>query len=265
MDKKRRMAIAGGGALGAAGLAAVVGLAVLNRDGEAPDAAIDGADVQICLKSDMTFFEGADARCYARSELLELRDRPVIDQDGQKVVVAMSDSDDAAAAPAQYSTCRDYDAARRADRYARTTREMRREAYFIRACGALELLLRARPAETSHFADGSPSAAEMTALSEDGLLRLGPDPAPVPADIEKTGPAEWRIDYADQRVMLQEIANADFDGDGVEEILAFLLAAPQNGTASVSAVALIEKDSADGPATLTRPVETPQERPSGAP
>lgn len=259
------MAIIGAGALGAAGVGSVVGVSVLNRNGTAPSEQASGDEFSICLKSGVGFFNDLGPRCYSRAELAQLRDQPVIDQTGRKIAVTMTHPSDSSMPPAQYSTCRQYDEARFEDWYAMTTRDMRREAYFTRACGSLDLLLDAGPAETSHFADGSPVAAEIASLGGDRLLRIGPDPAPGAPVIEKINAAEWRVSFDDQRVMLQEIANADFDGDRIEEILVFVVARPEGGTAIVSAVALLEKDRAGGPVVLTPTAKTSRKDPSGAP
>lgn len=264
MDRTR-IAIIGAAALGVAGIGALVGVS-LDQDEAAPDKAAAGGEYEVCLKTAIGFFEEAGARCYDRAALGALRDRSVLDPGGRAIAVTMTPPADAARPPAQYSTCREYDVARSQDWYAMTTRDMRREAYFTRACGALDLLARAGPARTSHFAGGSPTSEEIAALGGDRLLRMGPAPASGTPQIEKAGAAEWRISYGDQRVILQEIANADFDGDGIEEILVFIAARPEGGTATISAVALLEKDSAGGPATLTpAPATRPREGPSGAP
>lgn len=258
-----RMIAVGAGALSAVSVATFVGLS--GRDREADKAAPGGAPVSICLKSDVRFFVGAEARCYRRDELTELRDAPVIDQRAERVSVVMTDPSDRSAPPAQCSTCRQYDEARFEGRYAMTGRDMRRETYFTRACGVLDLLLKAEPAEISHFAGGSPTAADIAALDGSSLLRFGPDPAPGALEIEKLNATEWGFSFDDQRAVMQEIANADFDGDRIEEILVFLYARPENGTAFVSAVALLEKDSADGPVVLTpQPADTARFGPSDA-
>ncbi len=254
MIGNRRILAASAGALGVAGAATVAIVLGPGRWASEP-APRESASREICLKSDLPFFEGAAARCYQRAELTRLQSAQLVDQRGQALVLTMIHSSDPAAPPEDVFTCRQYDEALVEGRYAATTRDIRRAAYFVRACGALDLLLEARPVQTSYFVDGSPDATEIASLGGDSLLRLGADASlsPGPPAVERQNATNWRISFDDQQVILQEIANADFDGDGIEEILAFLAASPEFGTAVVYTVALLEKDSASGPVRLTPP------------
>lgn len=254
MIGKMRIVAVSVGALGAAG---AVTIAIMLGPGRwaSESAPPESASREICLKSDLPFFEGAAARCYQRAELTRLQSARLVDQRGQALFLTMTHPSDPAAPPEDVITCRQYDKALAEGRYAATTRDMRRAAYFVRACGALDLLLEARPAQTSYFVDGSPDATEIASLDGDSLLRLGADAssAPGPPEVERQNATDWRISFDDQQVILQEIANADFDGDGIEEILAFLAAGPEFGTAVVYTMALLEKDSASEPVRLTPP------------
>ena len=259
-----RMLAMGAGALGAAGAATFFGVTGPDRD----RASIDGSpDFTICLKTDIRYFEGVEARCYQRSDLVRLRDAPLVDQGADQIVVNMTHPSEATVPASSSATCREYEDALWEGRYALSTSDMRREAYFIRACRALDMLLDAVPAEISHFEGGSPSEVEVAAIAAEGLLRFDPEGGPiVAAEVAKTGAADWRITGGGETAILQEIANADFDGDRIEEILVFLSGGPEDGAARAAAVALLEKDAAGDPVLLTVPAEKrPRGGASGAP
>ncbi len=247
MMSMMRMAIVGAGVAGAAGVAVVGGQIV---DGEKSDSGADSTQKEICLKGDLALFEGADARCYSRDDLRALLDRPVIDMQRQPVTLTMTHPTDASIAPASCSTCRDFREMSFDGWYAATSRDIRREGYFIRACGALAALGDAQDARDSFFANGSPTAEEVVALA--GTMRIGE--AATGADgvhVEKANGYIWRISADAMSLEIHELANADFDNDGVEEILAFSAGSVNGGTASFYDVGLIEKDAPDAAVSFT--------------
>jgi hypothetical protein len=134
--------------------------------------------------------------------------------------------------------------------YAATSREMRREAYFVRACGALAALDKAQEAKQSYFTGGSPTTEEVAAMAS--AMRFGEASAAAEdIHVDQAAGHIWRISADAIAVQIHEIANADFDNDGVEEILAFSSGAPAGGTASFYDVGLIEKDSAEAALVFT--------------
>ena len=235
---------------------------------------VAGDGYELCLKSGAPFFEGATARCYNRTALMALAEAPITDGSGAPVSVALSHPTDLTAETVISRNCGVYVDLKREGWYALTSSDQRREAYFIRACGALALMLEARPAEIVHFTDGSPTMADMAGFLGGAPFGLEPTAPDVESDpIELTlgaapenseagddkeesaaprlslgdAPGEWRAVRGDQTVVMQELALADFDGDGVGEILIFSRAGPRDGTAVFYAVGLLEKDSPESP------------------
>ena len=268
-----RHMIAGFSIFGAvAGLAVLASLPFAGPETTPADERADDG-YELCLRTDAPFFEGASARCYSRSGLRALAEAPVTDGSGAPVSVALSHPADRAAENAIGRTCSVYVDLKREGWYAPTSADQRREAFFIRACGALALMLEARAPEIVHFTDGSPEAGDMsrflnnapfgiapTAETEGDPVRLtlgDEDAAPEDDATEEDAapsalpfgdrPGEWRAARGDQLVVMQELALADFDGDGVGEILVFTRAGPRDGTAIFYAVGLLEKDSPASP------------------
>jgi|GEM_PF-1496811 len=249
-----RTFVIGAGALGAAAVAGYFGVSSLGPEESAREA-LTGSDdgFELCLKNEVAFFDGLPAGCYTREELAAFRDAPVIDRSEEEVAVAMTHPSDYSIAPEQCKTCREFSELRWRGWFASSSRDMRREAYFVRACGVLDLLMKAEPASQTYFEEGGPTADEMASIGAERVLRVGDDPEvdKGPLVVEKAGDAVWRLTTRGQETWLEEIATADFDGDGIAEILAFALATPAAGTAAVAEVVLLEKDSSDLPLVLT--------------
>lgn len=238
--------------IGAAAAAGVAGLAVVTQPSTESGERRNGAGEEICIKGDIGF-AGFDAGCYSHDEIAGMADAPLADGQGGAASVSLTHPTDAAAAPAEAATCRDYREARGKGWYALTSRDMRREGFFIRACGALAMLERAQQAEHSYFANGSPEPEDIAGIA--ATLTFG-EAAADPADlrVEKGQDHVWRIAGDAVSIAIHELANADFDNDGVEEVLAFAAASPQGGTASFYEAGLLEKD-APGAAVVFTPLD----------
>ncbi|WP_375206593.1 hypothetical protein [Hyphococcus sp.] len=233
----------------AAGAAGVAVMTVPDRDGADANGAQARAG-EVCLKTDLSLFKDVSAKCFSRDDLLALRDRPVVDRQGGVVELSMSHPTDMSVPPETSRTCSDYREMSFDGWYALSSRDMRREAYFIRACGVLAALLEAQPARSSHFADGSPTAEAVAKLA--GSMSFGEANADAAnLAVEKASSAVWRISSDAMKIEIHEIANADFDNDGIEEILAFTAGAPEGGTAAFYEAGLIEKDTAGAALSFT--------------
>lgn len=253
-----RTIVIAAGAVGAVGTATYVGVnAPSSQSDQLKSAAAD--NFELCLRSDLRLFESAPSGCLRRADIAALRDAPLADNNARSLSVTLSHPNDSTMAPAEVRNCRDYQEKRWDGWYASSGRDMRRDAYFVRACGLLEMLMRAGPAAYSYIAEAGLTAADYEALGADKLLRLGADPAVSETDgvdaaaapqPETTG-ARWRLTVNGQVSQVQELALADFDGDEIAEMLVFLTNAPVGGSASLSAVALVEKDADTASAHLT--------------
>jgi hypothetical protein len=241
-----RMAIVGTGAAGAAGVAVFGGpMLDAGKSEKAPTL----VEREICLKGDLPLFEGVDAKCYSRAEFRALLDRAVLDAQGEPILLTMSHPSDRSAASATSSNCRQFREMAFDGWYAASSREMRREASFVRACGALAALDKAQDAKQSFFTNGSPNAEDMAVMVS--AMRFG-EASAENLQVDQASGHVWRITADAITVQIHEIANADFDNDGIEEVLAFSAGAPVGGTASFYDVGLIEKDSAEAALIFTQ-------------
>lgn len=232
---------------GAAGAAVVVIAASLLRSDDAPPET-GKAGYEVCLKTDVPLFENAPAKCYESGELLALLDQPVLDLRGHTVSLTMSHPSDKSVASRRIRNCRDYREMSFDGWFAETTREMRREGYFVRACGALAALRDAQKPESSHFEEGSPTNEDLAGVR--GILRIGENEQQIDrVVVAQQGDFQWRIAADSQFVEIQELANADFDNDGIEEILIFLAGGTAGGSALFYDIGLMQKDAADASVT----------------
>ena len=127
---------------------------------------------------------------------------------------------------------------------------MRREAWFERACGVLSMLERARTPDATHFAGDRLTAADMTSLAKETPFRLGDDDAAAtatPSTVSGGADGVWTLSAGGQSAVVQEIAHADFNADGLGDVLVFVSLSVEGGTATAAEVGVVEKKAADGP------------------
>lgn len=207
---------------------------------------------KFCLLADIGVTDLAKGGCYTRRQFAELSGKPVIGGDGAPTKISLSHPTDYSRAAEDVTTCAEYRAHIEAGWYALSQSDIRREAYFQRACGALTALENARPPDVSYFNDGRMSGADMTLLAKAAPFQIGTDPAvTAPPQIENGGEGVWVMRSGPQRMEMQEIAHADFNADGLGDVLAFVTLSVEGGTASAAQLGIVEKKSADGPCAWT--------------
>lgn len=238
------------GAAGALSAAAVTGVSVMRSENpvEAARASLAYAAAEtVCVKSNVRLVEGMEAACYGRAQYEAMRDRAVIAADGAAVRVALAHPTDAGAPAQTASTCAEYDTLIAAGWGAVTSADMRREEYFRRACGALAMLVKARPAKTTNFAGGKASEDDMRSMASADAIGFGEVDPSVPVAVEAAGEGVWKLAIGGGETVVYEIAHADFTGDGAGEILAYLTVGAAGGTARSGAIGLMEKSAPGGP------------------
>lgn len=231
------------GAAGALG-AAVTGIAVTRNDVKpAPAAALRTNTQTVCVSSNVRLVEGMTRDCLTSAQFDALRDRAVLGGEGGVVEVNLSGPKDEVAV---IRTCADYDVSIDRGWYALTGAEMRREEYFKRACGALSMLVIAAPAKTTHFAGGAADVGDIRSMANAKATGIGETQPSAPVDIAEIEDGVWKIEIGQGRTMVYEIAHADFTGDGVGEILAYVSTGALDGTARAGAIGMLEKPTAGG-------------------
>ncbi|MEL7485645.1 MAG: hypothetical protein AAGJ87_00350 [Pseudomonadota bacterium] len=245
-----RTIFAGIGAAGAAGAAVVTGLTMRHAD-EDPGALtlIADPETEICLRTDLKFFAGAKRGCVDKAEIGRWRTAPVLDDRGAPVELNMSHPTDFQRDFEAVKSCGQYRRREGDGWYAGSTREMRREAFFERACGVISFLLDARAPSETFFQDGALTIADVRSLGEGPPFRIAPSADAVDAVMDAAAAEDgvWGLSSGEQYARIQEIAHADFNGDGAGDILTFVTVGVEGATASAGTVGFLEKTSADAP------------------
>lgn len=243
--------VSGAAAIAAASIAGI-SFYVMQPDIDSDEAAANSQAATVCLKSDTVLWEGVKQGCLNPSQVAALWDKPVMMR-GEPAAIELTHPGDDSIESVECRTCREYAERRRDGWYAKTSRDMRREAAFTYACETLSLLEQAAPARDSYFENGSPSIDDMQALAPILMLRLTDSTASetLEIDVERISDADWRLSTTDHDGSVKEVANADFTGDGAEDVLIFLYGAPVDGTAVLSSVAILEKPSEAAEVSVT--------------
>jgi len=239
--------IAGIGAMSAAAAAVVTGISLRHSEEDnTPAILIEDLQAEICLRTSLKFFENAKQGCVKKSELQKWIKAPVLDNVGAPVTLNMSHPTDYSRELSVVKTCEDYRLMTKVGWYAGSTREMRREAYFERACGALTYLALAKEPDISYFTNGSSTRSDLASLADGPPFKIAPrlSEAPEEIDISQLSDGVWRISTLGQNAQLQEIAHADFNGDGIGDILTFVSIGVEDATATAGMVGYLEKKSA---------------------
>lgn len=243
MARRRTLIVLAAGAVTAAS-AAVIAVNVVRHTEERilpPGLAeIGGPTSGICLKADLALVEGAEKKCYTPPEIAALYDRAVLDNDGAPVALQLSHPTNEKRAPETVTTCSAYETRTSEGWYALTTREMSREAYFIRACGVLAMLRQARFADVSYFDNGALTEEDVRSLAIVSPFGIGEGGGQFEG-VERLNETTWRLSFSDQYADLQEISHADINADGRADMAAFVNVAVRDGTARASQVGYVDK------------------------
>ena len=240
--------------VGVSALAALSGAVAtgvyVKRNSETQAQAIAAADDGACVKNRVSLVEGMPQECLTSAQYEALRDRPVISADGSPITVNLI----GAAANTETETvrnCVEYDARMRDGWYALTSADMRREEYYKRACVSLSLLVKAKPAQSTNFAGDHADAEDIKALAMGDAIGFAEVGAPVDVGVTSVADGVWKVTIGQGETMIYEIAHADFNGDGLGEILAYLSIGSVDGTARTGSVGFLEKRSPEGPCYFT--------------
>ena len=240
------------GGLGAAGAAIIGGVQLMSQPSPQQALQIDESR-QVCLLSDIELVEGMTKGCYSLGEIRNMMERPVVAQGDRLAAVGLSHPTNEMAPIEIVNTCAKYDELKSAGWYPLSGREMRRESYFTRACGALRMLMMSsEPRETFFDKDGC-TEEDMRSLAGMTLPAVRESAEATPSDlaINRTEPGKWRLSTTAEDAVMQEIAIADFNEDGLGDVLVFMAAGASGGTAYVDQLGFLEKKAPNGEVTFT--------------
>ena len=241
------------GAVGALAAAVTTGVYVNGNQKAAPAALaerIGAASETVCVESNVRLVEGMSSGCFGAAQYEALRDRAVIDGAGENLNVNLA-APDTGGEDATAGTCAEFDALTDKGWYALSGADMRREEYFRRACGALSMLAAAKPAQSTHFAGGKADPADIRSMALQESTGFGETEPSASVAVDEIEERVWKVTIGNGETLIYEIAHADFTGDGLGEILAYVSVGAAGGTARTGTIGLLEKPSEGGPCAFT--------------
>ena len=220
------------------------------------------AEGEYCLLTDAPFFGSLKTGCYTKSDIENLYKSDLVNARGQTVSVRLSSPPEAADDSVTCQSCADYERMQQQGWFAISTRDQRREAFFARACLFLTYLREAEMPTSSHFDGRQLTQSDISTLEPRGLFQMTGVAGAAAAGEDRDSDAgfsvsryrplagSWQVDLTDQQVVIQPLLHADFDDDGVGDILAFVRPQYESGTANHGTIGFFKKVNEDGPVTF---------------
>jgi hypothetical protein len=178
------------------------------------------------------FADATEVRSITKSDIAELRRRPI--KLGQNKLIDGVTLTHKTETELHVQTCQEYDEAINGGYYARTTREMKMAVFFEHQCGLLKSLQAAVTPERSFIAEPRVGIVDLALLPFSFFPCLGeelPDLAPTDTYQDKIDSGMLVVRRLRQNMVcvetaymsqtITEVSRADFNGDGVEDILVF--------------------------------------------
>ena len=205
----------------------------------------------------MTFADKDEIRSIARSDIASLRDRPLrFGQNDHIDGVTLTHSD---GQQRNVRTCREYEAALEEGYYAYATFDIKMATWFEHQCGLLRSLETAAEPTASYLSDPRVGITDLALLPFSMFPRFDEaeeqcDPEATYQDkvddgslvVRKVKHNLLRIEQAEgMGQQFIEVARADFDGDGIEDILLFEYCYATHGTMGFGGIRIITRLSAD--------------------
>ncbi|MGQ0733106.1 MAG: hypothetical protein ACT4QD_05545, partial [Acidobacteriota bacterium] len=163
-------------------------------------------------------------------------------------------------------TCLEYEKALQSGFYARNTFEIKMSVFFEHQCGLLAALAQATLPVSSHISEPRVGLPDLHLLPFTFFPDVGesPEPGTVPDQssyqdkvdagvliVKRVGSNILNIEGSEGMGQhLVEVVRADFDGDGLEEILVFEYCYATHGTLGYGGVRLLSRKTAQGPFEL---------------
>lgn len=203
------------------------------------------------------FINSDDIFTVRKTDIADLRKRPIKFQRNPDIEGVELYKDDETII---VRTCEEYERARTEGYYARTTFAIKMAANFEHQCGLLKALERASIASESYIENPKVGITDLDLLPigffprfPDGDSPFSPDSKSYQDEVERGGlvvkglKRNWlRIQQPEgMGHVLVEAARADFNGDGIEDILLFEYCYATHGTMGVGFVGIITRKSFD--------------------
>lgn|GEM_PF-5924038 len=212
-----------------------------------------GGPAKVCLSGDVSMIRVTAGTCLSPKDIKSMLQAPVLNNNGQAALLKLTPPN-SATQKTPVKTCADYIKKIGHGWYALSQREMDKEIAFTARCGLLTALAQATTPRQSYVNDPK-GLANLGWLPESLLPHFGESSSEIVQDdsgrhersvaaLAAAGECTIRQAKPDflslvcnlNDVSIQELARADFNEDGFEDMLVLLSAKPTGGTASFSEV-----------------------------
>jgi hypothetical protein len=207
----------------------------------------------------MQFADAPEVKAIAKADIEELRKRQIKLGKNNHIDGVTLTSKDSWSVQIHVRTCQEYEVAIKAGYYARTTFDMKMAVFFEHQCGLLKSLQAALTPERSFIAEPRVGIVDLELLPFSLFPSLGeqsPDLAPTDTYQEKIDSGILVVKHlrqnmvcvetAGMRQKLTEIARADFNGDGTEDILLFHSYQVIGGSFGSGGILILTRKTPDG-------------------
>lgn len=216
----------------------------------------------VCLTTPIAFEDGQASGCYMPDQVQALATRPVSFGENEGVTGLQMSSASAGMQSREVHSCAEYAAAQRDGLAALSTFDMSIESFFKEACGTLQAIAAAKPAQRSYLSSPHVSLGDLNLLPTTAVSMIVTTPAPARTlgdlvsaggvTVSKKDANTLEIQAGATAGQLKEIARGDFNGDGLEDILAFQAVHAEDGTFRAYDTEILTRRSAEGPLEVTR-------------
>ncbi|OIQ94374.1 hypothetical protein GALL_236210 [mine drainage metagenome] len=210
------------------------------------------------LLEGMKFADKTEVHAIAKANIEVLRDRPIrLGQNDHIDGVTLTNNRDE---QVHVRTCREYNEAVKADFFAYTTFDMKMATFFEHQCGLLTALEAAATPTVSFIDNPRVGVFDLELLPFSLFPEIGeeiPDEDPSATYQSKVSDGTLVIKRLRQNLLqivapngmghqLIEVARADFNGDGIEDILLFEYCWATTGTLGFGGIRILTRRSTDG-------------------
>lgn len=206
------------------------------------------------LLESMRFTNSEEVTSLLKSDIEGLRDKPVQmgENDSSEGLTLTNDQGESS----QVCTCREYDEAVSKGYFPYTTFDIKMSAWFEHQCGLLKSLETATSSNVSYIDDPKLGVLDLYLIPYSFFPGVGE-----PTEVDHEATYQSKVDSGDliirkvKQNLLQieepegmgqqiiEVARADFNGDGIEDILVFVYAYATHGTLGYGHVSILTRRS----------------------
>lgn len=241
----------------------------LAADQQKPNKTPEASNVTFQLIESIRFADGTIVESIAKDEIDSLRDLPIRlgENDHIDGVTLTKTGDD----KVYVRTCREYDSALQRDYYPSSNFDVKMSFFFKHPCGLLNALEKARVPKKSFISDVKVGVVNLELLPFEMFPENLAPKSSWDADRDLETTYQQKIDSQELVVteksqnvlnvegfgmgqMLKEMVRADFNNDGIEDVLLFEYHHVTKGTYAYGGIIVLTRKSINGKFELLRPL-----------